>query len=229
MRWEAPPWAAPPTVWPGRPPARLPGLPRWLAALNARAWGGHTAATESDGAAGATGDAASADDARSFEEFYRRYERDVFGYLWRMTGDSSAADDLSQEAFYRAWRHFARVRTYEQPRAWLLRVATNLVINQRRGARHAPPLPLDEHHASPGAPDPATGLAEGSAIRQALSAIAPRERAALVLHEVYGLTCDELAEALGISRGAAKMTLSRGRAHFRTAYVAQNADEETRR
>ena len=51
----------------------------------------------------------------SFEAFFRRHERNIFGYLWRMTGDEQAAYDLSQETFVRAWQHFDRIASYERP------------------------------------------------------------------------------------------------------------------
>lgn len=69
-----------------------------------------------------------------FETFFRRHEREIFGYLWRMTGDEQAAYDLSQEAFVRAWQHFDRIAGYERPGAWLFRVATNLALTYQRRA-----------------------------------------------------------------------------------------------
>src|SRR5262245_14260903 len=73
----------------------------------------------------------------AFEAFLQGRERDVFGYLWRLTGDEQTAYDLCQETFIRAWQHFAKVKTYDNPGAWLFRVATNLVLNHRQ--RRAPP------------------------------------------------------------------------------------------
>lgn len=49
----------------------------------------------------------------SFETFFRRYEQDIFGYLWRMTGEEQTAYDLSQETFLRAWQRFERLRGYD--------------------------------------------------------------------------------------------------------------------
>ena len=64
----------------------------------------------------------------AFEAFFWRYERDILGYLWRLTGDEQAAYDLSQETFVRAWQHFDRIASYERPGGWLFRVATNLAL-----------------------------------------------------------------------------------------------------
>ncbi len=162
-------------------------------------------------------------DLPSFEEFFREHERAIFSYLYRMTGDEQAAYDLSQETFVRAWQRYDRIRGYEQPVAWLFRVATNLALNHRRG-RASPvraTLSLD------GAPDPALSdpswrFAERDAIRETLLALPTRQRAALVLREVYGLSGEDVATALGISHGAAKMLLSRAREQFRVQYKGKD-------
>lgn len=158
-----------------------------------------------------------------FDAFYHRHERDIFGYLWRVTGDEQTANDLTQEVFFRAWRHFARLGGYERPQAWLFRVATNLALNERRHQRIAgPAAPLLGHERASG--DHAAQLAERSALRDALDALPPRQRAAFILRELYGHSCDEIADLLGVSRAGAKMTLSRARSRLRALYLKE-ADE----
>ncbi len=169
-----------------------------------------------DAAAEFAGEAA---EREAFEVFFRTHEHGVFGYLWRMTGEEQSAYDLSQETFLRAWQHFGKVRAYERPEGWLFRVATNLAISHARrrkapvGAARALPA-----HGGPAASDPAWRLAERDAVQRALTTLPPRQRAALVLSEVYGLTTQELATALGISHAAGKMLLSRARERFRQSY-----------
>src|SRR5262249_40372196 len=68
----------------------------------------------------------------SFEAFFQARHRAIFAYLWRMTCEEEAANDLCQETFLRAWRQFERLRRYDRPDAWLLRVATNLALNHLR-------------------------------------------------------------------------------------------------
>jgi RNA polymerase sigma-70 factor (ECF subfamily) len=187
--------------------------------------------------AAATGDAATEHDHASeserdrFETFFHEHQGRVFGYLLRMTGDEQAAHDLSQETFVRAWRHFARITAYEAPAGWLLRVATNLALSARRHRRHPAGepvrLPLDED--APARSDPALRFAEVDAVQRVLLALAPRQRAALVLREVYGLSCEEVGTALGVSRDAAKMLLLRGRERFRARYEADERGEGGRR
>jgi len=167
-------------------------------------------------------DAASARQLPSFEAFFRRHERDIFGYLWRMTGDEQAAYDLSQETFVRAWQHFDRIASYERPGGWLFRVATNLALTHQK--RAAAPVGAAQPFSTvndPSTSDPAWRLAESEAIRATLLALPPQQRAALVLREVCGFSCAEVAEALGITLAAAKMTLSRGREAFRARYTRE--------
>jgi RNA polymerase sigma-70 factor, ECF subfamily len=186
--------------------------------------------TEITGAPGKTLASASADDTASasarqfpsFEAFFRQHERDIFGYLWRITGDEQAAYDLSQETFVRAWQHFDRIVTYERPGGWLFRVATNLALtHQKRAAAPvgaAQPFSMAD---DPSVSDPAWRLAESEAIRATLLALPPQQRAALVLREVCGFSCAEVAEMLGVTLAAAKMTLSRGRDAFRARYTRE--------
>jgi RNA polymerase sigma-70 factor (ECF subfamily) len=158
-------------------------------------------------------------DREVFERFFRAHERDVFGYLWRLTGEEQAAYDLSQETFLRAWQHFDRVRTYERPAGWLLRIATNLALTylKRRKAPVGAATALPDE-GGPAASDPAWRLAERESVAGILAALPERQRAALVLFDVYGLNGEELAGALGISVAAAKMLLARARAQFRALY-----------
>jgi RNA polymerase sigma-70 factor (ECF subfamily) len=158
-------------------------------------------------------------DLPDFEAFFRAHERAIFSYLYRMTGDEQAAYDLSQETFVRAWQRYDRLSGYEQPLAWLFRVATNLALNHQRD-RASPvraALSLDAD-LDPAGSDPSWRFAERDAIREALLAMAPRQRAALALREVYGFSGEEVAAALGISHAAAKMLLSRAREQFRAQY-----------
>lgn len=160
----------------------------------------------------------------SFEAFFQARHRAIFAYLWRMTGEEEAANDLCQETFLRAWRQFERIRLYDRPEAWLLRVATNLALNhlRRRKGPVGGALSLDEG-IDPATSDPSWRFAVRDAVRGVLAELTPRQRAALILREAYGLTGDQLAQALGVSTPAAKMLLFRAREAFRARYERQEA------
>ena len=158
-----------------------------------------------------------------FDRLFERHERQVFGYLWRMTSDHALASDLCQETFLRAWQRFDRVSTYANPLGWLLRVATNLAIDAQRGRRRLQLLtePLDDEN-EPAGGDPTGNVVDRELVAQILQGLAPRARAALVLREVYGLSLDEVAQTVGSTPVATKKMLSRAREQFRVAYLRED-------
>lgn len=197
--------------------AALPASARWLRSL----------APASALSAFATTQADATSVEQDFERFIQLHQRDIFGYLWRMTGNEQAAYDLSQETFLRAWRHFAKVRAYDEPRAWLLHVATRIAFNYRRD-RRADPQPLDltdEGERRMVAQDQMARLAERELIEAALLSLPSRQRAALILRDVYGYRSSEIARFLDVSPAAAKMTISRARERFRAQYDTEEAGE----
>ncbi len=160
-----------------------------------------------------------------YDAFVREHQRAILNYLWRMLGDEQGAYDLTQEVFVRAWRHFDKLRGYTAPRAWLFRVATNLAVSALRGRRPLSSVDLLPTDQQPAMSDPAWRVVERDHVRAALDALPARRRAALTLREVYGLSCAEVAQALGVSETAARMTLSRAREQFREAYVREGGDQ----
>lgn len=161
----------------------------------------------------------------AYDAFVREHERAILNYLWRVTGDEQSAYDLTQEVFLRAWRRFDQVQGYEKPRAWLFRVATNLgltALARRRTLSSAVELAPER---GPEMSDPAGRLAERDLVRATLQRLNPQRRAALCLREVYGLSCAEVAKALGVSEPAARMTLSRAREQFRELYLREEGGE----
>ncbi len=196
---------------------------RWLARVAAIAGGMRDVRDVRIGSARRVGD----DDVfEAFEAFLQGRERDVFGYLWHLTGDEQVAYDLCQETFIRAWQHFAKLETYENPGAWLFRVATNLALNHRQRrtlpTRRTAELGEDE---GPAGEDPASGLARRDLIDRTLLRLPARQRAALILREVYGLSSGEIAGVLRVTPAAAKMTVSRAREEFRRCYALEEAGQ----
>lgn len=158
-----------------------------------------------------------------FEAFFWRFERRVIGVLWHMTGDEQAARDLAQETFLRAWQRFDAIAAHRETGHWLLRVATNLALTwlRRRNAPVGAAGPLTD---DPAASDPGSHIVERDLVRTILAAMPPRQRAVLVLHDLYGFSGAELAATLGISRDAAKMALWRAREQFRARYLRAGED-----
>lgn len=130
----------------------------------------------------------------------------------RIVGDSAAAEDVAAEALARAYARWSRVGTLPWRDGWVLRVASNLAVDLLRR----------QSAAERGRPRPAVGMqAEDDvvALRLALAAALPhlpkRQRQAVSLRYLAGLTDVEVAEALGISAGSVKTHVHRGLAALR--------------
>ena len=138
----------------------------------------------------------------------------LHGYCRRLTGDVWDAEDLVQDTLLRAFGTLGSVFTrIENPRAYLLRTATNLWIDAvRRRGTEAVAL-------ADAAPDPAPAGDTAAAVRDAgtvlLQRLAPQERAAVVLKELFDYSLEEIAAVLGTTVGAVKAALHRGRTRLR--------------
>jgi RNA polymerase sigma-70 factor, ECF subfamily len=148
---------------------------------------------------------------RSWHRFLERCEPlrpELYRYCRYLARSPWEADDLVQDTLARAFVAMGCLhQPIDNPRAWLFRVASNLWLNRVRGARELLGEVPAESESPPGAVDPR----ETREAAATLFALAPQERAALVLKEVFDLSLQEIAEALSTSVGAVKAALHRGR------------------
>jgi RNA polymerase sigma factor (sigma-70 family) len=136
-----------------------------------------------------------------FETFYETHKDEVLRFLRRRAG-RERADDLFQETFLRALRAYARLEHGEHLRAWVLTIATRLVVDgARRERAHA------ELAAEPAGEDARPAFEELAPLTDGLP---PKERAAVVLRYGYDLDYDEIGAALGSSEEAARQAASSG-------------------
>ncbi len=141
-------------------------------------------------------------------------------YLTRLTGDVDRAEELTQETFLRAYCALEKGAQWQNPRAWLYRVASRLAINEHRRRALLQWLPLRITDADPG-PQVEGNVAERLAVQGALAQLRPRYRVPLVLYLDEGYSVAEIANILDLSESAVKVRLHRARALFRRAYQAQ--------
>ena len=146
-------------------------------------------------------------DTEGFEELYLATVGRLLGQLFPVTGDLHAAEEIVQEAYARASTHWARLRDYDVPEAWVRRVAMNLAADRgRRLLRQSRAL----LRAGPPANVPPVSV-EALALAQALRALPMHQRQAIVLHHLVDLPVDEVAAILGTRTGTVKSWLARGR------------------
>ncbi len=154
-------------------------------------------------------------DRASFESLYRLHSGRVHALCLRLCGRAEEAEELTQEVFVRAWRNMGTFREPGHFRAWLTRVAVNLVMTARRTlARRGNPLPLDETTRRHSAPDPAPPGARVD-LERAISTLPDRSRTVLVLHDIYGFRHEEIAAMTGSAVGTSKAQLHRARRRLR--------------
>ena len=157
--------------------------------------------------------AASAD-VTAFEALYRRHHRRVHGVILRLVGQASArAEDLTQEAFVRAWQALPSFRFESAVSTWLHRLAVNTALMELRSRRTGPRFDDDEDALDGlGLADSAgQGTALSMDLERAVATLPPRARAVLVLYDVEGWKHEEIAAELGMAVGSSKAQLHRAR------------------
>ena len=145
---------------------------------------------------------------------------DLHRYLARMTGSRADGEDLVQDTLARAYYQISEFKELPPLRPWLFRIAHNLAIDHHRRIGYRAAAPLDEAAGVAGdeALRPDSVLARNQAVRLAVAsflAVAPAQRACVILKDVLDHTLDEIADLLGLSVPAVKAALHRGRSLLR--------------
>jgi RNA polymerase sigma-70 factor, ECF subfamily len=162
-------------------------------------------------------------DEDAFELLVERYQAPLFRYLRGYVGDPEQARDLVQETFLRAYRSISGLEDPGLLRSWLYRIAHNQACSLLRRRRLVSWLPLSFLHQG-NEPAPDRSAVETARVEETLAQIPLDQRAPLLLHLVAGFSYAEIAGLLGVSEGAVRMRISRGRAAFRAAYGAGEDD-----
>lgn len=166
--------------------------------------------------------AAQAGDQTAFATLVRRYQGLVFALCVRLLGDRDAAEDITQEAFIRAYLSLDRFRGTNF-RAWILRIAHNAALDHLRAARRHPHLPLERAPEHPSQNEPALQVEQHglvAALEAALAALPTEQRAVVVLVDVEGLSYEEAADVLDVPVGTVKSRLARARVRLRASLEA---------
>jgi len=155
----------------------------------------------------------------AFNSLVECYQDHLYALVVRMVPDRDQAADAVQEAFFSAYRNLHRFRG-GSVRSWLSRITVNAAMDLQRRKKRKPAQPYpefeDESWQPPAGPeaDP-----EHAALRdertRVLNAIAPDQRAAIVLYDVEGYDYAEIADITGVSLGTVKSRIHRGRLALR--------------
>lgn len=157
-----------------------------------------------------------------FNTLYQQHHGELCSYLARLTGNAERAEELMHETFIRAYRALLEGAQWDNPRAWLFRVASRLAINEHRRRQLIAWVPLlrPESVAGPGIESAAL---ERVAVQAALNALPPKYRIPLVLYVYEDQPVAQIADILDLSVSAVKMRLSRARELFHRAYTREES------
>ena len=164
---------------------------------------------------GAADPASKAELDRAFEELYRAHLRDVYSYSYYRVGNHHDAEDLTEQAFLQAYRHFERARRESNGRPlrpWLIRIAHNLASNYHRDRARRPEAALEsvEPPAHPlGTEQIVEGREELRLVMDRLERLSDDRRDALIMRFALGMSNREIARALGRTDGATKVLIHR--------------------
>jgi DNA-directed RNA polymerase specialized sigma24 family protein len=151
--------------------------------------------------------------ARLYEEEYLRIARTVYLVLH----DAGRAEDVTQEAFVRLYLRWGTVSRYDRPGAWVRRVAIRLATREARRERVRS---LVERQARP----PVAGHGPDRDVVRAVGTLPPRQRAAVVPYYFQDLPVAEVADTLGMTESAMKVSLHRARPALATLLDEEVSD-----
>lgn len=164
-------------------------------------------------------------DMPSWGEIVAQHADSVYRLAFRLSGNQHDAEDLTQETFMRVFRSIKNYQpgTFE---GWLHRITTNLFLDM---VRHRSKISMEslpeDYERVPGTdmtPEQAYTVANlDPALQEALDALAPDFRVAVVLCDVVGMSYDEIADTLGVKMGTVRSRIHRGRSQLRSFLEAK--------
>jgi RNA polymerase sigma-70 factor (ECF subfamily) len=150
-----------------------------------------------------------------FSELYRAHVRDVYSYAYYRVGNHHDAEDLTEQTFLQAYRHYERAQRESNGRPlrpWLIRIAHNLAANLYRDRSRRPSATIEDSDAL-SAPYTTEQLVEGreqlGSVLAGVGRLPDDRREALIMRFALGMDNREIARALGRSDGATKVLIHR--------------------
>ncbi len=145
---------------------------------------------------------AQAGDAEAFGQLYERYLADVYKFFFYRTGSQDQAEDLTEDTFFKAWRHLQRLKPEDAAnfRMWLFRIARNTLIDHYRTQRDEAPLEaLGEGPAEPsGVEERIVHMQDQERVAQALQRLPDRLRDVIIYRFLHNLSHEETARLMGL-------------------------------
>lgn len=148
-------------------------------------------------------------DVGSFEVLVARHQAFITATAMRVVRNQATAEDVAQEAFFRAWRALPEFRGDAQFRSWVYRIATNVALNQVERKREQPVEEMPETGHHPTAEDAAMDQALANAWKNAINQLTPELRGPYVMRERDGASYDQIAAELGVPLNTVRTRIHR--------------------
>ncbi|MBL8231323.1 MAG: sigma-70 family RNA polymerase sigma factor [Bryobacterales bacterium] len=159
-------------------------------------------------------DRARTGDHEAFEQILTAHQRPVLRIAMRLLGNPEDAQDAAQEAFLRLYRNLDQLRARKDFAPWLYRITTNVCLDMLRARRRN--TPVEDNIAEAAAAEHGLLLQERKqAVDRALGDLPPRQRAAVVLRDIEGLSTAEVAESLGTTEATVRAQIYQARLKLR--------------
>jgi RNA polymerase sigma-70 factor, ECF subfamily len=151
-------------------------------------------------------------DLAAFEALYRQHVPRTYALCLRLSGNASLAEELTQEAFVRAWKKLAQFRGESAFSTWLHPLTVNVALAERRSRRSRETHTfLTDDATAYERPAASADPGERLDVERAVASLPAGARAVFVLHDVEGYRHDEIAEMTGVTVGTSKAQLHRAR------------------
>lgn len=165
----------------------------------------------------------------AFDELVRSTHRAVYSLVYRIVGNHDDAADCTQDVYVRVWRGLRGFRGEANAATWLYRIAANVALTHvRRRARAGIAVDPAELPATP-VQDRSEEQADAEVMERALQTLPPQQRSVVVLKDVYGWSCEEIAKKMGTTEGAVKVRLFRARQRLAAALQGEGVVVPMRR
>lgn len=164
----------------------------------------------------------------AFDELIRRYQRRVYTFAYRLTGNADDASDIAADTFVRLYTSIASFRGESSFATWLFRVVTNIYLDARKRQRVRQTQSLDEmieleestvqrqiEDTNPTPHEVAEDHERTAALQAAITSLPEFQRTMVVMYHVNGMAYEEIAEALDLPIGTVKSRLNRARQALR--------------
>ncbi len=170
-----------------------------------------------------------------FVHLLKRYEKELYNFAYRLTGNRHDAEDLLQESFFKAYKYYFQLRDESKFKEWIFQITANQfknLLRKRRRERLTFPEDFEKNvtesleQAPSKNPDETFDRRDHRALlREAMSEMGDKMRTVLVLFELEGYTIEDISSMLSISRGTVKSRLHYARRKLKDVLMSDEFKE----